>query len=217
MQDSFNYCERNSYDFFAEPLNAITNIFFILVAFLLFYQNRNKNKFLVVIIFLIGISSFLFHTIPSYFFGTADVFFILVFIIYYLYFLSRKVFDFSLVYCISFPLMFIVICYSFGNFFIYSVLATSAFYTPIVFTLYLIYFLIICKNTVRKKQYILYAAILFSASVTFRVLDKNLCNTIFFGTHFIWHILNAITLFYLGNFYYLNSTDPPQKNQPKPK
>ena len=85
-----------------------------------------------------------------------------------------------------------------------------------LFTLYTLYFLL-RKKVLIKRELFFYTSIIFSISVIFRVLDYYLCSFWHIGTHFIWHILNALTLYLLGKFYYLNSTEPPQKNQPRPK
>jgi hypothetical protein len=50
--------------------------------------------------------------------------------------------------------------------------------------------------------YILWAALIFAISVTFRSLDLALCDAYQFqgrriGTHFVWHLLNGLALFLL--------------------
>jgi hypothetical protein len=50
--------------------------------------------------------------------------------------------------------------------------------------------------------YILWAALIFTISVTFRSLDLALCDAYQFqgrkiGTHFVWHLLNGLALFLL--------------------
>ena len=217
MSHNFNYCERNSLELLAEPLNAFTNILFIIVSlFLLFHYRSKKKPLLAFIIFMIGISSFLYHTIPIGIWGALDIFFILLFILFYLYFVGNKLFILSRPISILMAIAFLFICYFFGNFFKNTIIGTSAYYLPIVFTLYTLYFLL-RKKVLIKRELFFYTSIIFSISVIFRVLDYYLCSFWHIGTHFIWHILNALTLYLLGKFYYLNSTEPPQKNQPRPK
>lgn len=217
MKHNFNYCERNSLEFFAEPLNAVTNILFIVVSAFLLFRYKNKEKpFLALIIFMIGISSFLYHTIPIGIWGALDVFFILLYILFYLSFAINKFFILSRIISIFISIAFLFICYFFGNFFKNTIIGTTSYYLPIVFALYILYFLF-KKKVAIKKEYFFYSAVIFSISVMFRALDYYLCSFLHIGTHFIWHILNALTLYFLGKFYYLNSTDPPQKNHPSPK
>jgi hypothetical protein len=47
---------------------------------------------------------------------------------------------------------------------------------------------------VREGQWLLAAAAVFVASITLRTLDQPLCQATPFGTHFMWHVLNAVVL-----------------------
>ena len=211
MESSFFYCERTSLYLFSEPLNIFTNFFFIFISFLLFKDKSVKNKLFSIIIFLIGIGSLSLHAIPNNFTGFLDVFFIVLFIFYYLLniykYLNIKKYT-----SISLSILFIIICYLFGNYFSASLLASSSYYFPIVIHLYLIYFyLLINKRVYKQYNYFLIIALLFSFSLLIRTIDKNLCNINAYGTHFIWHITNSIVLYLLVKFLYLRS------NRPSPK
>ena len=213
----FNYCERSSLDFFSEPLNSLTNFFFILVSIILLYQYPKRNKYIALIIFFIGVSSFLFHTIPISLFGLLDIFFIMTFIVFYICFLMKLFFNYSLISSIIYAHIFLIICYIFGKILDDTILGTTAFYIPIVLIIYLFYFLSKKRQNLLNSNLIQISALVFSLSTLFRFLDLYLCSNISIGTHFIWHILNSLTLFLLAKFYYLNSTEPPQKNQPNPR
>lgn len=39
------------------------------------------------------------------------------------------------------------------------------------------------------------ASVVFAVSLTFRTIDRSVCDAIPAGTHFLWHLLNATTLF----------------------
>jgi hypothetical protein len=41
------------------------------------------------------------------------------------------------------------------------------------------------------------AAAVFVISLAFRTVDRAVCGTFPLGTHFIWHLLNAVVLFVL--------------------
>lgn len=62
------YCERVDSSFFSEPINAFSNLAFIVASFMLFsfYKKNNLKSFpllfLIFLLFLIGLGSFLFHT-----------------------------------------------------------------------------------------------------------------------------------------------------------
>ena len=97
----FSYCERGSDpSFWAEPLNALTNTAFILAAvagFLLWASRPNNDRrfidlLLILIVFVIGIGSFLFHTYATRWAAIADIAPIAIFmLIYFAYALNRYV------------------------------------------------------------------------------------------------------------------------------
>ena len=189
------YCERIDLNFWSEPLNAFTNLGFIIISYIIFknYKNQKYIKAYAFIIFLIGTSSFLFHTIPNKFTGFLDVISILIFIILFTFDIYKNLTSQTLSIIITFTS---IASYTiFGNIFKYSILGSSAFYFLIVIHLYLI-FLILTLLKLKNRSYILIAALLFTMSIFFRIMDQKVCHFLQHGTHFIWHILNSITLLY---------------------
>ena len=75
----FGYCERIDGSFWAEPLNAVTNVAFLVAALAGFWLWRRQGGrdavtlVLIGLVFAIGIGSFLFHTIPNRWTLLADV------------------------------------------------------------------------------------------------------------------------------------------------
>jgi uncharacterized membrane protein len=53
------------------------------------------------------------------------------------------------------------------------------------------------KDSNVAQRYFIPATLLFFVSLLFRTIDISACNTLPVGTHFIWHIMIAITIFYL--------------------
>src|SRR5437868_3754651 len=92
-----NYCERTDASFGAEPLNALTNAAFLIAAcaaWRLYLQyshslraNRNQIRALIVTIAIVGLGSFLFHTIATRWAEWGDVLPILLFMLLYLWLL----------------------------------------------------------------------------------------------------------------------------------
>jgi hypothetical protein len=41
------------------------------------------------------------------------------------------------------------------------------------------------------------AALIFTISLTFRTIDRDVCDMFPFGAHFLWHMLNALVLWLL--------------------
>ncbi|MGF1526463.1 MAG: ceramidase domain-containing protein, partial [Candidatus Competibacterales bacterium] len=81
------YCERVDPTFWAEPLNAVTNAAFLLAAFWVWRATTRSDRFdpgvglLVALIGLIGMGSFLFHTVATRWAALTDVVPIALFIV----------------------------------------------------------------------------------------------------------------------------------------
>ncbi len=92
----FAYCERGSDPgFWAEPLNAVSNAAFIIAAVLALIDWRRSRReamelLLIITVFLIGIGSFLFHTVATKWARFGDVAPIGVFMLGYLVFALRR-------------------------------------------------------------------------------------------------------------------------------
>ena len=211
MENNYFYCERNNLEFLSEPLNFFTNFSFLLISIILYYDKRVTDKNYSYIIFLIGISSSLFHSIQNHITALLDVSFIAVFIIYYLNNLYKS---FNINAYISFILsiLFILFCSFFGYLFNTSILSSSAYYFPILLHLYFLSLFFYIK----KKIYIQYKmfigiSILFTLSLFLRTIDLRICSYSIIGTHYLWHILNSIILYLLIKYIHLII------NRPSPK
>jgi hypothetical protein len=72
----------------------------------------------------------------------------------------------------------------------------SIFYSPGWIILISIgVYLFITKHPLRAR--LLVAGGIFTASLVFRTIDREVCQWVPVGTHFIWHLLNAWLLFVL--------------------
>jgi hypothetical protein len=93
------YCERAGDGFWAEPVNAFTNLAFLLAAGLLVHRLRQLNVspwsivdlwLLVMLVAMVGGGSFLWHTFDTHWSMLADVIPVLMFIsVFILSFLAR--------------------------------------------------------------------------------------------------------------------------------
>lgn len=89
------YCERTDPSFWAEPVNALTNVSFLIAAAVAFVQWRRAGAndrpvfALILITATIGIGSFIFHTIATRGAALFDTIPIAVFIYGYLFFALR--------------------------------------------------------------------------------------------------------------------------------
>ena len=85
------YCERQSPAYWAEPVNALTNLAFLIAAAALWRRSPGLPlaRALCGLLFAIGIGSFLFHTHANALTGTMDVAPILLFILVYIFAAAR--------------------------------------------------------------------------------------------------------------------------------
>src|SRR6185369_8022033 len=92
------YCERTSAEFWAEPVNALTNLSFIVAALAIVWLMRRKGAraslpslFLTINLVVIGLGSFLFHTLANRLMMLADLLPIFIYQIAFLAFYARYV------------------------------------------------------------------------------------------------------------------------------
>ena len=196
------YCERISGDFFGEPYNAITNIFFIVSAILIFKLYRDYISSFSIS--FIGLSSFAFHTYPNSITGLLDVIAIVVFMLIFIIKIYKQLLEFKFLYSMFIAILFVLVCFFSGLILQNTILGTSSFYFPIILhLLFLINYFNKKKLAFNKLKYLYFSTILFSSSITLRIIDKKICSIFPIGTHFLWHIFNAIFLYYLIKFLYL--------------
>ena len=222
----FDYCERGlSAAFWAEPLNALTNGGFLLAALAgaAMIAKRPPGErslwqiFFVLNFIAIGVGSFLFHTVPNVNTALADTGPIGVFMLTYLIFALRRlagaswlVTALAIAAFIAFMVMaFKMQCWD-GRMGMWIDVPPGAQakcfngslgYGPAVVAMWLIAGRLALRGH-PAAPFIFAAALTFSASLTFRSLDQMLCADWVIlghrtGTHFIWHLLNSVTLFLL--------------------
>jgi hypothetical protein len=197
------YCERIGPDFWAEPLNAISNLGFIVsAALLILFLKRQKHTSeddaiywgLIALVFLIGIGSGLFHTLANRWAMWADIIPITLFVVGYSYLALRRIVGIS----IGLSL--------FGTAFVFALTAAlpaltalrGSTYLPAVIGMFAVgLFLRVADQPRAVANSILASGCIFALSLGFRTLDGPLCNTLPNGTHFLWHFLNAIVLYIL--------------------
>ena len=193
------YCERVGQTFWAEPVNALTNISFFIAAFLAFQFARQQKminwdiNLLLFLLVLIGCGSSLFHTFATKWSALADVLPILLFQIIFIISYSLRVMDFK-------KWQMLLLLFVFFSMIVSSSqlpaewLNGSFTYFPALICLlgFGLYHFITHQ---KERPILLIAAFIFIVSLFFRSIDMVVCSTVSLGTHFIWHILNGVTLY----------------------
>ena len=190
------YCERLDIGIWAEPINAVTNIAFILAAIIMWLRCKNlvEGKILSFLLFSIGCGSFLFHTFAQTWAAILDVTAILIFILSYLFVANRRFLAWSkMVSLIGVILFFpyhLLLASILSNI---QFFGSSVQYIPVAILIF-IYSGLLRKSEPNLSRGLFIGASILCLSIVSRTIDEPLCSTVSVGTHFVWHILNAIML-----------------------
>lgn len=194
------YCERMDASFWAEPLNAISNIAFVIAAIIALIQyRRSANRYietpiLIALLGIIGIGSFLFHTVATFWAMLADIFPILFFQIAAIWAYLRHLIGTKMVWRFVLIALFVGLSQSASEFLPPEFLNGSGGYLPSLITMLLIAFVIQKQHPSAAIKMFL-AAVIFSVSLIFRSIDMLVCESLHIGVHYMWHILNAVVLY----------------------
>lgn len=195
----FLYCERSANPaFWAEPVNALTNILFLVAAWFV-WRRANKleatstgTSLLLILMCAIGIGSFLWHTFATTWARWADVLPILFFQLLYAWMYFRKVAQVRRVSALA-----IVVVYgvtAFGGRQFPHLLNGSLIYAPAM--MFLLFLGAYHAATKRRERYIVLGATgIFIIALTARTMDNIICPCFPLGSHFMWHVCNALVLY----------------------
>lgn len=204
---SFGYCERASQAFWAEPMNALSNGGFILAAIagLLLYRRSGRRDWpaaaLIALVVMIGIGSFLFHTMPQRWTLLADVLPIQFFAFSYFGLALVRFMGARPAVAAGGTLFFLL-----ASFLLVSGLGAllppgmrgSGGYASFVLALFGVAFAVRMRGEGDTAARLLgLAGLVFALSLSLRTLDQVLCQSVPFGTHWLWHLLNAMVLYLL--------------------
>jgi Ceramidase len=221
----FLYCERGrSEALFAEPFDAASNAAFLLAALVVLLmlfrrpkEMRSADHFLLIgLVFVIGLGSIAFHLLADRASLLADVIPIDVFLLVYLGFALNRFLGvppgWTVLTLIGFAaIVFLTMqlkCWGGGIGFpgaevtgASECLNGSLVYLPALLAMAIVGGLL-AERKHPAAPFILWAALIFAISVTFRSLDLALCGAYQLqgrniGTHFVWHLLNGLALFLL--------------------
>ncbi|WP_210528039.1 ceramidase domain-containing protein [Rubellimicrobium arenae] len=190
------YCERLCPGFWAEPVNALTNLAFLGAALILWrrWPSDPLCRTLSAVVAGIGVGSFLFHTFATSWAAAADMLPILAFILLYVWAVHRRVWGqgrWTALALSTATLPWITVLTP-----VFRALpgfAVSAVYWPVPM-LILLHAVLLRTRAPKVSFGLLIGACVLILSLILRSLDGAACTAVPVGTHPLWHILNAVML-----------------------
>lgn len=195
------YCERLGPQFWAEPINAISNLAFFIAGFWGISAVRRAGagrgaEVLAWWVVAIGAGSTIFHTFANRATIWADIVPIATFTLAYTIFALRRFLRMAWPQAIALFIGF----YAVTGFLTYLVPdwlreATNGTtgYLPALLALLFFGTLFTARGS-PAGRYCLVAAVLFLVAVTCRMVDQTVCPSLPIGTHFLWHVFNGAML-----------------------
>lgn len=197
------YCERLGPQYWAEPINAVSNAAFVLAALWMWRRSAGVPlaRALCLVLGCIGVGSYLFHTHAQVWAAILDVTPILAFILLYVFAMHRDVWGMrgwvsALGALLFVPYAALTVPLWQGL----PVLGVSAGYIPVP-VLIAIYAALFWRGYPALARGLLIGAGILMVSLTARSLDETLCGALPMGSHFLWHLLNGVMLGWMIEVY----------------
>ena len=192
------YCERLGPGLWAEPLNALSNVAFIIAALWAARAAFRRGGgtaiwLLVALVFVIGLGSLAFHTFANRWSAMADVLPITLFIYGYLAFALRRFLGLRW-WKVGLGLaVLLLVTLAVERIMPPGFMNGSGAYLPALVASVIVALELGRRGHPAQLNVGLASAILFM-SLIFRTADQILCSLVPIGTHFIWHLLNGLVL-----------------------
>jgi hypothetical protein len=193
------YCERIGPGLLAEPLNAVSNVSFLLAALAAWVLATRTGtlsagvRVQIALAASVGIGSILWHTYPVMLTLILDSVPILIFIIWFIWLYTRNVMGMRSLYaaaCAAAAFVlgtFLALQYS-------DVLHGALVYTPGLIAA-LVLGVFHARQRTAARFTLLAAAGVYLAALFFRTIDNEVCPVLPIGTHFLWHLLIGLATY----------------------
>ena len=203
------YCERVGPGLLAEPLNAVSNVSFLLAAWAAWVLAKRTGallagvRALIALAASVGIGSILWHTYPTMLTLILDIVPILIFLIGYIWLYTRNVIGMRPLFAVASVAAFLL-----GTFLVipYSgVLHGAPVYTPGLVVALVLGVFHATQRTVARFT-LLAAAGVYLAALFFRTIDNEVCSVLPIGTHFLWHLLIGLVTYLAMRSFILSTS-----------
>jgi Ceramidase len=201
------YCERVAPGLWGEPVNAWTNVAFLIASGLLCWMlSRQRSRvpvgvwLLPVTTAVVGLCSLAFHTFATGFTGLLDTLSIAVFIMVAAVVTVHQVWEVPSRWAWLVAPGYLAFAVGFSAALAMLGLEHAALGGYLSALVLLVGFGLAIRLTApaesrRFGTLLFWTAALFAVSLTLRTLDSPLCAFLPMGTHFLWHCLNAMVMF----------------------
>ncbi|WP_406639734.1 hypothetical protein [Amycolatopsis sp. WGS_07] len=183
------YCERTAPGLWGEPLNDLANLAFLAAAGMVWWRadGQRTGRILAALIGLIFVASSVFHLVATRWGAVADSAAILIFVLFYAAVFPRVFFHAKAKWAwLGAPAFLVLTGVSAafgGGLYLPALVGLAGFAIAL---------------GVKRDPYWLHftmAAAVFALSLSFRTIDAVVCGDFPIGTHFLWHLLNAVVLY----------------------
>lgn len=191
-----SYCERVAPGLLGEPLNAVTNLAFMIAAFWLWRIARRHGRdrswmlrTLVILLFATGVCSLIFHSFANTIGVILDSLALTLCLLAAILFSARAWLRQGWWLAALWPVGMIVAAFVLGSF---VPVEGAAYLGPFATGVLMAGILILRGHPAGRDVAIGIAC--FVPSFFFRTIDAPVCEAFPSGTHFMWHMLNACVL-----------------------
>jgi hypothetical protein len=192
------YCERLDVSFWAEPINAISNLSFIVAGLFLWRLRSPRSALMTILMILIGLGSFSFHTYANRLTGLLDVLAIALYLVAFSYLIPKQWSRNSLLIQVG-SLLLLIVSIVLAHLLMNHLKPALPWLPPGIYLgawlALLIYALVTQHSNKQAARFLWLAVIVFPFSLLSRQLDMLLCDSIG-PTHWLWHLLNSLTLYW---------------------
>ncbi len=191
------YCERLDASFWAEPVNAISNLSFLVAGLLLWRLRSPRTTLMAILVILIGLGSFSFHTYANRLTGLLDVIAIALYLVTFAFLIPKQWSRSSTLIQLG-SILLLIICIVLAQLLISNMKPALSWLPPGMYLgswfALIMYALVTQYSNAPAARFLWLAIIVFPFSLLSRQLDIPLCESIG-GTHWLWHLLNGLTLY----------------------
>jgi hypothetical protein len=192
------YCERCGPGLFDEPINAVSNVVFLVAAWAAWRLAVREGRTSVGLWVLIGLSvcvgvgSTLWHTFATPWALLFDILPILLFQIAFLWLYGRYIAELPAAVVVAVLVVYVGVGLGLRAY--REWLNGVLIYAPTLVVSWVVGWH--CSLSSRKERFILLmSAAVFCAALIARSLDLVLCRQLPIGTHFLWHVLDGLVVY----------------------